>query len=151
MLGGTYLVVRRIRVDLAGWSRHARTRQERVIGRKKLSGAPLGGRREFDPLPLDAMTDGEPVIPVDSHARLASPRTNGGAAMLRRSYNYNHGVGPDGTRDAGLLFLALQRDPRRQFAPVQRRLAEHDALTPFTRHVGSAVFACRRAPRPATS
>jgi deferrochelatase/peroxidase EfeB len=33
------------------------------------------------------------------------------------------------------------RDPRRQFVPVQRRLAEHDALSAFSRPVGSAVFA----------
>ncbi len=141
MVGGTYLVVRRIRVNLAVWSRLSPTRQERVIGRHKLSGAPLGGRREFDPLPLEAVAGGQPVIPVDSHSRLASPSANGGATMLRRSYNYNDGVGGDGTRDAGLIFLAFQRDPRRQFVPVQRRLAERDALTPFTRHVGSAVFA----------
>ena len=142
MVGGTYLVVRRIRVDMREWSRLARNRQERVIGRQKPSGAPLGRRGEFDALPLDAATaDGEPVVPLDAHSRAAAPRTNAGAAMLRRSYNYNNGPGRDGGRDAGLLFLAYQQDPRRQFVPVQRRLGEGDALSAFTRHVGSAVFA----------
>jgi deferrochelatase/peroxidase EfeB len=51
--------------------------------------------------------------------------------MLRRSYSY----------DGGLLFLAFMRDPRRQYVPVQRRLATEDALSRFTTHVGSAVFA----------
>jgi deferrochelatase/peroxidase EfeB len=41
----------------------------------------------------------------------------------------------------GLLFLAYQRDPRRQFVVLQRRLAAHDALSAYARHVGSAVFA----------
>ena len=148
MLGGTYLVVRRIRVRLAEWARLAPGRQERIIGRHKLSGAPLGGRREFDPLPLDATADGEPTLPLDSHARLASPRSNVGAAMLRRSYNYNNGPDADGERDAGLLFLSYQQDPRRQFVPVQRKLAEGDALSAYTRHVGSAVFAIPPGARP---
>ncbi len=141
MLGGTYLVVRRIRVRLPDWGRLSRSRQERVVGRHKLSGAPLGGRREFDPLPLEAISDGQPLLPLDAHSRVASPRSNGGASMLRRSYNYNNGLDTEGGRDAGLLFLAYQQDPRRQFVPVQRRLAEADALSAFTSHVGSAVFA----------
>jgi deferrochelatase/peroxidase EfeB len=99
--------------------------------------------REFDPLPLDAVAeDGSPVLPLDSHARLSAPRSNGGVAMLRRSYNYNDGVDPvTGELDAGLVFMAYQQDPRRQFVPVQRRLASDDALSAFVRHVGSAVFA----------
>ena len=58
--------------------------------------------------------------------------------MLRRGYAF----------DAGLFFMAYQRDPRRQFVPVQRRLAEQDALTPYTKHVGSAVFAVPPGARP---
>ena len=123
MLGGTFLVVRVIEV-LDTWRRLAPPEQERVIGRERRSGAPLGGRREYDPPDLDA-------LPPDSHIRLAAPRANAGATFLRRGYD---------TED-GLLFLAYQRDPRRQFVPVQRRLAEHDALHPHTRAVGSAVFA----------
>ena len=64
--------------------------------------------------------------------------TNGGVTMLRRSYSYDH----------GLLFLGYQRDPRRQFVVLQRRLAEHDALSAFTTHVGSAVFALPPGARP---
>ena len=149
MLGGTYLVVRRIRVQLTDWGRLSPSSQERVVGRHKLSGAPLGGRREFDPLALDAASaGGEPLLPSDAHSRLASPRSNAGAAMLRRSYNYNNGLDARRERDAGLLFLAYQQDPRRQFVPVQRKLAAADALSTFTRHVGSAVFAISPAARP---
>ena len=44
--------------------------------------------------------------------------------------------------------MAYQRDPRRQFVPVQRRLAEQDALAAYTTHVGSAVFAVPPGARP---
>jgi deferrochelatase/peroxidase EfeB len=124
MLGGTFLVVRRIRIALDAWRRLPVAEQERVIGRHRDSGAPLGARREFDPLVLDALAP-------DAHVRLAARETNGGVTMLRRSYSY----------DGGLVFLAFQQDPRRQFAAVQRRLAGRDALSAFTEHVGSAVFA----------
>jgi len=129
MRGGTYLVVRRIRLDLEAWRRLPREAQERAIGRHKRSGAPLGRRHEFDPV---RFTD----LPADAHIRLAAPATNGGLAMLRRGYSYD-----DGDGDAGLLFMAFVRDPARQYVPIQRRLAEHDALAPFARHVGSALFA----------
>lgn len=62
--------------------------------------------------------------------------------MLRRGYSYDN-RGPAGSQgdDAGLMFLAYLRDPRRQYVPARRRLAEQDALSRFLRHVGSAMFA----------
>lgn len=137
MAGGTHLVVRHIRLLLDDWGRLAPAEQERVIGRHRVTGAPLGGTREFDPVPVEG--DG---VPASAHARLAAPRSNGGATMLRRSYS---SLGEDGS---GLLFCAYARDPARQFVPVQRRLAEADALRPFARHVGSAVFAIPPGARP---
>jgi Dyp-type peroxidase family len=81
------------------------------------------------------------VIPADAHVRLAAPSTSRAAPMLRRGYSYDDGVDAGGVRDAGLLFLAYQRDPQRQYVPVQRRLAEHDALSAFIRHTAGALFA----------
>jgi deferrochelatase/peroxidase EfeB len=133
MRGGTYLVVRRIRVDLAAWEELAVEEQEGVIGRHKRSGVALGARALFDGPPLAGA-----AIAADAHIRVAAPRTNAGATMLRRSYSY----------DAGLLFLAFARDPRRQYVPVQRRLAREDALSRFTTHVGSALFAIPPGARP---
>jgi deferrochelatase/peroxidase EfeB len=143
MAGGSYLVVRRIRILLGEWEALSRGEQEAVVGKQRESGAPLGRRREFDPVPLEALgRDGRPLIPLDAHARMATPRSNAGAALLRRSYSYDNGRdAATGARDAGLMFMAFQRDPRRQFVPVQERLAAGDALSRFTRHVGSAVFA----------
>lgn len=138
--GGTYLVFRRIRMLLDRWEKVPTASQEQVIGRHKVSGAPLGSARETDNVDLQARrADGAPLIPAGSHVRLSTPGP--GEQMLRRSYSYRAGLLPDGTSDDGLLFLSYQSDPRTSFVPVQRRLAAHDALNAFTRTSGSGVFA----------
>lgn len=140
MIGGSYMVVRRIRIGLGEWDRRTLHDQEAAVGRHKLSGAPLGGHHEHDPINLGAQRRGSLVIPFDAHVRLASQGYNGGQRLLRRGYSYVDGV--DGhSPGAGLLFICYQRDPRAQFIPIQRRLSI-DALNHFTQHVGSAIFAC---------
>jgi deferrochelatase/peroxidase EfeB len=149
MEGGTYLVARRIELVLSTWDRLTLAQQERTIGRHKRSGAPLGGRREHDPVDFGA-TDprGNPLIPRNAHIRLAAAAANGGQRILRRGYSYSSGnaldLQGDGGRqlDGGLFFIAFVRDPVRQFVPIQRRLASADALSAFTVHTASAVFAC---------
>jgi deferrochelatase/peroxidase EfeB len=144
LAGGTYLIARRIRMRFDAWDASGLGAQQDTIGREKRSGAPLGGRREHDPVDLQATgPDGRPLIPVDAHIRLASPRENRGAEILRRGYSY--GAATDATSselDAGLFFIAFQRSPRRQFVPLQRRLARSDALNRFTAHTSSSIFAC---------
>ncbi len=143
MVGGTYLVTRRIRMMIETWDRTSLAEQEAIIGRDKGEGAPLGGNAEFDQPAFATMgTDGEPVIPAVAHIRLAHPSKNGDARMLRRGYNFTDGVDQLGRLDAGLFFIAYQRDPRRQFVPVQRSLARHDVLNEYIRHVSSGLFAC---------
>ena len=61
--------------------------------------------------------------------------------MLRRGYSYVDGADADGRLDAGLFFIAYQRNPETGFIQVQRNLAG-DALNRFTEHTSSAVFAC---------
>ncbi len=153
MVGGTYVVVRVIRMALAHWDDMPLRNQERVIGRHKLSGAPLGASDEFDVLDLKAKDDADRlVIPLDAHVRLASPQENWGQMMLRRSYSYSNGVldaspgRSDPVLDAGILFAAYQRSPRFAFIPIYRNLAQHDALGAFTTHVGSAIAALPPAP-----
>ena len=75
-----------------------------------------------------------------SHVRLAHPTTNGGARMLRRGYSFTDGTDGLGRLDAGLFFLAYQRDVDKGFVPVQRSLARDD-LNEYIQHVGSALFA----------
>jgi deferrochelatase/peroxidase EfeB len=143
MSGGSYLIARRIQFLFDVWDATSLEGQERVIGRKKLSGAPLGGQDEYDPIELDARRAGQPVIPADAHVRLASPDYNNGQRILRRGYSYSEPTEPDsGQIDAGLFFICFQRDPERQFIPIQRRLAASDALNHHTLHTASAIFAC---------
>ncbi len=142
MRGGSYLVTRRIRMLLEIWDRSALADQEETIGRDKYVGAPLGGSEEFEPLDLSAESSGKPVIPVDAHVRLASASLNGGEKILRRGYSFTDGVDESlGELEAGLFFICFQRDPQRQFVPIQRRLGSSDALNEYIKHVGSAVFA----------
>ncbi|MGC9666817.1 iron uptake transporter deferrochelatase/peroxidase subunit [Planosporangium sp. 12N6] len=143
MTGGSYLVTRKIRMMIETWDRAPLAEQEEIVGRTKGTGAPLGGKGEFDPIDLAAKgADGKPLIPADSHVRLAHPDTNGGARLLRRGYNFVDGSDGLGRLGAGLFFMAYQRDPRRQFVPIQTRLARHDTMNEYLRHVSSGVFAC---------
>src|SRR5579884_548584 len=145
--GGSFLVVRRIRMDLDRWDTLSVADQERVIGRAKGSGAPLSGGDEHTPVDLDARgPDGSLLVPANSHVHLTNPARNFGARMLRRGYSYDDGWDPmasdgAGRLDAGLFFLAYVRDPVAQFIPMQQRLANADALNRFVTHVGSALFA----------
>lgn len=140
--GGTYLVARRIRMLLENWDHNVLREQEVTIGRHKVSGAPLGGKQEFDTPNLRAHAGSEPVIPMDAHIRLAAPSNNGAREILRRSYAYTDGVDPrTGLLDAGLFFVCFQRDPHRQFAAIQRRLGASDALNEYIQHTSSALFA----------
>jgi deferrochelatase/peroxidase EfeB len=142
MHGGTYMVVRRIEILLDVWDASDLAEQERSIGRQKLSGAPLGGRYEHDPVDLSAQSRGEPVIPPEAHIRQAAPASNAGQRILRRGYSYSDRVEPSsGELGAGLFFICFQRDPRTQFTAIQRRLSTQDALRRSIVHTASALFA----------
>ncbi|MEV6005701.1 iron uptake transporter deferrochelatase/peroxidase subunit [Streptomyces sp. NPDC051976] len=142
MAGGSYAVVRRIRMLLDSWDRLSVARQEKVIGRRKSDGAPLSGGTETTPVDLGKIgPDGALAIAGDAHVRVAAAASNGGAAMLRRAFSYHDGIGTDGAPDAGLLFVAWQADPLRGFVPVQRKLDGADGLSRFLRHEASALFA----------
>jgi deferrochelatase/peroxidase EfeB len=128
---------------IEAWDRDPLADQERVIGRRKTSGAPLTGTQEHDPVDLAAKrADGQPIVAADAHVRLAAPSAHGGARLLRRGYSFTDGMDRDlGQLDAGLFFVAFQRDPRTHFVPIQRRLGHDDALNEYVKHTGSAVFA----------
>ncbi|GGT46931.1 hypothetical protein GCM10010271_58860 [Streptomyces kurssanovii] len=146
--GGSYAVVRRIRMLLDDWEKLSLHQQEQVIGRRKSDGAPLTGGTETTELALDETgPDGKLVVPENAHARISAPEQNGGAAMLRRPFSFHDGFGPDGTPDAGLLFICWQADPLRGFVPVQRKLDRGDALSAFIRHEASGLFAVPAAPK----
>ncbi len=153
MRGGTYLVVRRIRMALEHWDRTKVSFQEETMGRHKYSGAPLGLQNEFEPLGLDRNDkDENPVIAENAHVRLANADRNGSADILRRGYSYNDGANFVAERwppwrqgmeyDAGLLFICFQADPRTAFVELFGKMAKFDMLNQFTTHTGSGLFAC---------
>ena len=140
--GGSYLVARRIRMLIESWDTDYLADQQKVFGRFKNSGAPLTGTHETEAPDLAASKDGKPVIDMNAHIRLAAPSSNAGQMILRRGYSYTDGIDArTGLLDAGLFFLAYQKDPGKQFIPIQRRLGRHDLLNEYIRHTGSAVFA----------
>jgi deferrochelatase/peroxidase EfeB len=124
------------------WDRASLGDQEATIGRRKADGAPLGGRAEHDRVDLAARgPDGGPAVPADAHIRLAAPASNGGERILRRGYSFTDGFDPElGQLDAGLFFIAFQRDAHRQFAAIQTRLGS-DALNEYIKHTASGLFA----------
>lgn len=129
----THWVLRRMRVS-ADFVHMPTGQQERAVGRRRDSGAPLSGGGERDAVDLFAKeSDGTLRIPVDAHARRAHPAHIGRALMLRRSYS------ADLAGDAGLLFIAFLSDPR-TFVLTQRRLDEMDALIAHTRTEASGLF-----------
>jgi deferrochelatase/peroxidase EfeB len=153
MRGGSYVVVRQVRMALEHWDKTDVDFQEEVMGRRKSSGAPIGRERERDAPDFEgADQDGNPTIAENAHLRLAAPETNHGTQILRRGYSYNDGANFTAERwppwrqgveyDAGLLFIAYQRDPRTGFIRLFENMAKIDALNQYTTHVGSGLFAC---------
>ena len=136
-------MARRIRMLIEAWDRVSLGEQEAIIGRHKVSGAPLAGALEHDLVDLELRgTSGKPIIPRDAHIRRAAPASNGGERILRRGYSFTDGIDPvTGQLDAGLFFICYQRDPEKQFVTIQRRLAANDALNEYIVHTGSALFA----------
>ncbi|HEV7189522.1 MAG TPA: iron uptake transporter deferrochelatase/peroxidase subunit [Blastococcus sp.] len=140
LAGGSYLVARRIRMLIEPWDTATLDEQQATIGRTKGVGAPLGRRAEFDPVDVTATIDGQPAVPPTSHVFLANPQ-HSGTAILRRGYSFVDGSDGLGRLDAGLFFIAFQRDPATGFVQVQRALRT-DAMNEYIRHTSSAVFAC---------
>lgn len=134
--GGTYFVVRLIRMMVEFWDRVSIAEQEGMFGRRRDSGAPLDGAAEADEPDYAADPEGD-VIPMDSHIRLANPREGEKTEkqrLVRRSYNYDLGLDMNGNMACGHVFLCFQQDVEAQFEEVQKRLIDEpltDYVTPF--------------------
>lgn len=91
------------------------------FGRDKQTGAPLGMQHEHDVPDYASDPEGK-VIALDSHIRLANPRTaeSESSLMLRRGYSYSLGVTNSGQLDMGLLFVCYQHDLEKGFLTVQK-------------------------------
>jgi dye decolorizing peroxidase len=151
-VGGTQLVLRRIKMNLETWDSLGRTQKEQTIGRYLHNGAPLNGKNERDPIDFEATNElGLKVVPEFAHIRRASAK-NMDELFFRRPFNYQV-VSADqeatpGNLESGLLWTAYAKNLSKQYVPVQERLASFDLLNQWTTPVGSATFAIARGVKP---
>jgi deferrochelatase/peroxidase EfeB len=135
-VGGSFMVIRLIRMLVEFWDRVGIPEQNAIIGRDRDEGAPLDGTSETDIPNYAADPDGA-VIPLDAHIRLSNPRTpeTDRSRLLRRGYNYeNAGMSRNGNAETGLIFCSYQQNIQDQFEATQNRLAAEpmiDYIQPF--------------------
>lgn len=139
--GGTYQAVRIIRNFVERWDRTPLQEQEAIFGRTKDDGLPLdGGKSEFDVPDYTKDPDGAKT-PLDSHIRLANPRTPQSEEnlILRRPFNYSNGVTKSGQLEMGLLFICYQANLEKGFITVQKRL-DGEPLEEYIKPIGGGYF-----------
>ena len=142
LIGGTYLASRRISMVIETWDRAPLREQEMIVGRTRVSGAPLSGGEEFTAPDFHATGRGDkPLIDPASHVAVVHPTAHEGARMLRRGYNFTDGATQLGHLDAGLFFLAYVRNPATQFIPVQTAMSRDDLMMEYLKFTSSGLWA----------
>jgi dye decolorizing peroxidase len=116
---GTTMVVRRIRMTLDTWNKVSTDSKSKVIGR--------------------SLEDGSLLETSTPSAHQSRAFTKGSAGLIRRGFNYDDNYLPDGTRDAGLIFISFQAQVK-SYLEIQGKLNEMDDLNRYTTPVGSGLF-----------
>jgi deferrochelatase/peroxidase EfeB len=142
--GGTYQVVRIIRMFLDQWDKVPVEEQERIFGRRKVSGAPMYATSPDAPDNFDPIYTNDPqglITPLNCHIRLANPQTPQTAAtssILRRSFQYDRSPDLAGNPDMGHAFCCFQQQLSTYIA-MQNRL-ESETLIPYITPIGGGYF-----------
>jgi deferrochelatase/peroxidase EfeB len=142
--GGTYQVLRIIRMHLEKWDELPVEQQERVFGRRKISGAPLYATDPNASDELDPVYTNDPqgrLTPLDCHIRLANPQTPKTAptsTILRRSFQYDQSPDEGGNPNMGHTFCCFQRELNTYIA-MQTRL-ESERLVRYITPIGGGYF-----------
>ncbi|MEN3312805.1 MAG: deferrochelatase/peroxidase EfeB [Actinomycetota bacterium] len=142
--GGTYQVLRVIRMHLDKWDKVPVEEQERIFGRRKISGAPMYATDPNASDELDPIYTNDPqgrLTPLDCHIRRANPQTPQTAAtstILRRSFQYDQSPDEGGNPNMGHTFCCFQQELDTYIA-MQTRL-ENEMLVPFISPVGGGYF-----------
>jgi deferrochelatase/peroxidase EfeB len=142
--GGTYQALRVIRMHLEEWDKVPVAEQERVFGRRKISGAPLYATDPNASDELDPIYTNDPqgrLTPLNCHIRLANPQTPATAAtstILRRSFQYDWSPDEGGNPNMGHMFCCFQQELKTYIA-MQTRL-ENEMLVPYITPIGGGYF-----------
>lgn len=139
---GTYQAVRVIRMFVEAWDRTPLGEQQRIFGRQKTSGAPLGIPDGSEHQAPDYSADPKGVVTsLTAHIRLANPRRpeTEQNLILRRPFNFSNGVSKSGQLEDGLLFIAYQADLEKGFIAVQNRL-NGEPLEEYLKPFGGGYF-----------
>jgi deferrochelatase/peroxidase EfeB len=131
-VGGSYQVIRIIRLATAFWDRDTVHQQERIIGRRR-DGRWLDGTPSTEQPSYGADPQGK-ITPLDAHVRLAAPNRRNPPPLVRRGYNYHHS-----DNDQGLIFSCFQHDLAQGFEAVQHRL-QGEAMAKYTLTIGGGYF-----------
>jgi deferrochelatase/peroxidase EfeB len=141
---GSYQVVRIVRFFLDKWNAVPVDQQERIIGRRKVSGAPLYATSPDANDELDPIYTNDPQglqTPLNAHIRLANPQTPQTAAtsaILRRSFQYDTSPDAQGNPNMGHAFCCFQQQLNTYIA-MQTRL-EDEMLVPYISPMGGGYF-----------
>ena len=135
---------RSIHFDVEKWQGVPLAEQERIFGRRKVSGAPMYALDDNASDLLDPIYTNDPrglITPLNCHIRLANPQTPQTAStstILRRSYEYQRSPDVGDHPDVGHAFCCFQRELNTYIA-MQTRL-EDELLVPYISPRGGGYF-----------